>query len=457
MRRKVFLIIAALAVILILWRLFEYLNASSITINSDNPHSLITISRADGPQTNFKQANHTLSFRAKSGPYLVSVKVNSAVTAQIINLKAHQSRHYLINPVTTTGVEPVINQSAYSITSDSSHLLYVNSQDQHLYQIDNQDNIKLVDANHSFRTIRWIDPTYGVGQDLNGQLYVINNGSAGSLNLAYKNITAFDVSTDKHIYFSSGHDIYSGMANRQFEKLYSGEDTFSMLVATSESVAAIISPDARENNPQSLAASTTVISRNGTVVSKNIDTSVGAWSPNGQYLAISTTRGGKVLNKSLAEAALIPSSSVVNPVWLNDTTLLYSNADQLWRYDLNSQRSQLIANMPLGGRVIGLTINSDKSYAYLIISQANGGVVIKRVALQAQSGPAFLYQLQSILPLNVGGCTLSLVNFNQPTVVVQALDAAPQQCQQTAPTELQQRGFNLNLLRLRFTAANLGE
>lgn len=452
MRKIIASIIGSLAVIFIFWWLINFLTTGKIYLTTDNPQSTIVLSKVGDPKFS-KQASKLLVLKAKTGQYIATVKGSSKAVTQVIDLKAHKTIKYAINPVNPTGVEPVINAQAQSINVDTSQLLYVDVSNGYLFKLDAENNSQGLFTDHLFHSVKWADSSYGIAQDSKGHLFIIDNNNITPLNtpFSYSNSDRVDyaVAASRQIYLSFGSDVYSGHAGGQFKKIYTSDISSPTLIASASQVTILSNPDSGD---KSKGPSIVDISETGKIIKKNIGSFVGAWSPSGKYLVVSSKSGGEILDSSLKHLATMPLNDFNNPYWLDDSTLIYSKADQLWKYNLLSKRSDLIANMPLGGPITELTISKDKSYIYVAVSQNRGGVELKRVGLKNQEVPEFLYQLQSILPLDKGQYALSLVNFTKPTVLVKTQSDSPSmRYQQDARAELQKRGFDLSRIDLRFT------
>lgn len=438
---------------LFIW-LIHYLTIGKITITTGNPYNAITLTRVTNdkskPAQTFK-AHSQLSVSVHTGQYMASVEGNSLATTQLIQLGAHKTVKYTINPINTSGVEPVAYQNASNIVADSSKLLYVNADenDNHIYKIDSQNNLTVFNSTQQFKTVKWASTSFGVGQDGSGRLYAINNGAVNQLNVPFSYngpSVEFDLTPSKQIYISYGADIYIGDQNGKFKKIYTASSSSPVLATGASEVAVAVAPsDVGDTQKSELAIITTA----GKIIKKGIEAHRLVWSPSGQYL-LGEGSEASIYDSSLHKIAALPTNAIIGSAqWLDSSGLVYSINDQLWMYSLSNQRAELLANMPLGNYISGLSISSDKAYVYMAASDSSGNnPAIKRVGLRNQKVPKVIYDLQSILPLSLGSCSLSLINFTRPTVVVRSGAGQSQSCVQSARTELQKLGFDLSSLQI---------
>jgi hypothetical protein len=221
------------------------------------------------------------------------------------------------------------------------------------------------------------------------------------------------------------------------------------LIAASGKVAVIDNPqDATSPKGSASNKYLTVVDDAGKIIKQKVSVSAAAWSKTGKYLAVSLTeaKAGEVLDASLKRVAYIPQGNFLNPVWVDDNTLLYASSDQLWSYSLKSQTANLIANMPLGASISELDLSAEGVYAYLQTINSNNISSIVRVGLKNQVIPSVVSQLQNILPLSLDQCYVYMVNFTAPTVLVDPALAVepPSLCVDAARSVLQQDGINLS-------------
>jgi hypothetical protein len=465
--KKVIVAVVLLMVILFsLPLLINYLTMGKLVITTNSSENSITLSSVNKSLNSIKgsagkgfskQAMGSLSVKLKAGNYTVSVQNGSNSTAQYVKVKSHHTEHLKITLLNTTGVEPVVYDNAQDIIADNSHLLYLDPEDSTLNQINSQDQHSESDDQYGFQSIQWADTSYGVGQNAQGQLFVVNKGSVSALQSPVSDQNdaslVYAVAPNRDIYIALGSSVYSGTATGGFKKIYSQQTAGSFLVAGSDKVAIVTIGDVVNSQDGNgvVEPSIVAIDDSGKQVQKNLNATAAAWSEHARYLAVVTGSAGEILNASLQQIATIPQRNFGNLVWLDDNTLFYSVQDQLWSYNLQTQSSRLIANMPLAEQIQEVKVSTDKAYVYLTTSNSNNDIAVRRVGLLGQKVPGFIYQLQDILPQATpgSGYGMGLYNFaGKPTISVVLTDGSDSSTSlQSAMQELQSDGFDLNQLQ----------
>jgi hypothetical protein len=332
-------------------------------------------------------------------------------------------------------------------------LSYLDTTDSNLYKIDSNNELSLF-ANGGLQTVKWASPSAGVGLGTNNHLYSIINGSVSPLKVPFNygsDSVRFDVSNSGKLLVASGADVYLGAIGGTLKKIYTAGSS-NLTLAASDNNSAVASSKLTRGNGGS-NPTIYILDESGKVIAKSQQSgNIGSlmWSADGNYLVNINESIATIYSSMLKLISNIPAPSAVSYVgWYGSDRLLYSTNDQLWAYNLTSQRADLIANMPSGSPVTGITLSDDKSYVYLttLDTETGGNSAIRKVGLNNQTSPGYVYQLQSIFPLNLGPCNLNLINFTRPAVFIQSPPGQTQQCQQQAKSELQSRGFDLNTLQ----------
>jgi hypothetical protein len=454
--KKIVLIFVFLIVVVIFiqW-LIGYLGYGQLDITSNNSTNSITVTSTKaataGNNASSQQAKGSLSIRLRVGSYIVSVGKNSTASSQYVVVKAHSTKHVYINLISIGGVEPVTYDNAADVIADSSQLLYLDPTDSGLNDVNTQNVDNETGSNYGLQTISWANPSFGVGKDAKGNLYVIQNGSVSPLSSPASgqndSSLAFAVAPNKNIYLGIGPYVYSGNASGNFKRIYGQRQAGTFLAPGLNKVTLV---DTGYSGSQ---ANIVTISNSGQLISRQQSTFINAWSawsPSDKYIVVSGAATGEVLNASLQQVATIPQGDFTNPVWLNDNTLFYSVGDQLWSYNILTQKSQVIAMMPDGNQIQALSISTDGTYIYIVTSYNTPGTMeIERVGLRGQQVPSSIYDLQDFLltpPTPGAGYAIGLINFSgQPAIQIVLSDGSNAAASlQSAKQKLEQDGFNLN-------------
>jgi len=465
-RKVVFGFFGSCILLLLIVELLHYLHTGTIIITTNSPNSIILTKLSDEDNANGQApqtftAHHKLSVRVGLGQYIASVQGNSIGATQLIKLSSHETLRYTINPINTTGMAPVAYQAAQNLAVGNNSLVYLNSNSRQLYQIDSQNNVTAIGQSYIFQSVKWADASFGVGQDNNQHLYVINNGLVSPLQVpqAYaSNMTVnYDVAPDKQIYVSFGANVYKGTASEGFKKIYTSSASSQLgLIAGPNQV--LVLHDISEGKQVVVE-----VNAAGKATGKDFDLGTVAWSPDGRYIASADEGGGTIYDNLHGGEVTIPNNSQLSFIgslaWLDDTTLFYTSGTQVWVYNVNTRQSRLLANTPLGASATELAVSEDHSYLYVLTGDSSGNTAIRRIGLRGQTVPKYVYQLQDIFPDRLDNYSLSLVNFTQPPVIlVQPYPDAPTANYiQTATSELQSDGFDTSQLRFQLTSAIPGQ
>src|ERR1039458_3465345 len=463
MKKILFLVILGFAVIGVLVWLVNYLSTGTIIVTANEKGSTITLQRTSQGKPFVKIGLGSLSVTATHGQYLATIKNGSQVIEQFINFNdGHKTLKYSISLSSLSQVEPVAYQNASDVAASNTGLVYLDAGDEYIHTIDNQNNLVAINSAQQFQNVKWANASFGVGLDSDGHLYTINNASISPLAVPFSyggKAVSFDVSENKQIYVSYGEDVYVGGQNGSFKKIYTATSSNLVLAAGVNKVA--IADETEEQSASNPLLAT--VSTSGSVIKNVGEGEIGklALSPNGQYLVSVNESYASVYDSSLHQVAIVPAISSVNYVtWLDNNRFFYTSGDELWLYDLTNQRAELVASMPfLVNSITGLSISSDRSYVYLTASVSGlDNNAVLRVGLKGQQVPDYMNKLQGIIPLMLSDCSLSLVNFVQPTTILVTpfpnSNLSPQAYLQEAQNELQQDGFDLSKLQFKLVAGS---
>ncbi len=453
LKRAAIALLCLLFVALVVVWIVHYLTTGRVIITSSDKYSTISLSTTSGsplPQ----QGHSKLVARLKAGRYVANVTGGSLGTSKVITVKARQTAHYILNPVQASGIEPVLDDTATAVAADSSQLLYINGNG-NLSKINSDNSLTTLASSTTLRSVSWADTGFGVGSDPDGNLYTITNGSVKPVHLDVPNddhdVPVFAVGKKQQIYVAVGNTVYLGGAGGNFKKIYTAPLDVSLLVPGNVQVAVIsfvYADDAHADKNKS--PSIAIVNDSGKTVKRSVGAFSAAFSPSGSYLAVADHSGGEVLDNKLNVVYTIPQSNFSTPFWLDNTTLLYAVGGQLWSYNINQQKSRVVANTPLAQPITELSLSSDGSYLYLGVADQNQSQEIKRIGLRGQKVADIVYKLQDILPAQMGVYNVSMVNFSGvPTVIARyGPGSYAQAATQAISNELQSRGFDLNKLRV---------
>lgn len=459
MKKVLVLSLLGLVVVGVLTWSAGYLSTGTIVITTGRQDSTISLRGANQGNSFNKIGLGSLSATVSHGLYTATVKNGSQVVMQSINFnKGHRTLRYSIALSGLLQVEPVAYQNARSLAASNTELVYLGAGDENLHKIDNQNSVTTSNSSRRFKTVKWASTAFGVGQDNNGRLFIINNASASLLRVPFTyggEAVNFDVAQNKQIYVSYGAAVYAGDQSGNFKKIYAAMSAGPVLSAGTDRVA-IADKTERQSNGVSQPV-LAIVSNAGKVTNSKGEGEIRSLvlSPNGRYLVSANESSAGVYNASLQKIATVPADSSVSYVaWLDDTRFVYASGGGLWLYDLSAQKTELLANVPfLDGSITGLYVSGDGSYVYLTAG-SNNGYAVFRVGLRGQQVPDYIAKLQDILPLTLNDCSVSVVNFTQPAaILVQSFPSgnlSPQAYLQEAQSGLTRSGFDVSKFQFKF-------
>lgn len=420
------------------------------TSDFSNTVSVTAVTALDNGKGASEQKTGSSSFRLKSGEYIVSVQNGTKGVSRHATIKARHSTSLTINLPKTTGMEPVTYGPAQNLTADSSQLLFLNPRDSNIYSINSQNTIAKLSSS-GLQSISWADTGYGIGQSPSGDLFVVDGGSTHPLTSPMSGKSSseivYAIAPNKTIYIGAGSEVYRGTEDDGFKKIYSNRPEGSFLLANNNGVAVLSSG---YTGPRSSIA---IVGANGENTKRTYSQPFNAWSgwsPGGKYFMVMVGSVGKILDSSLREVGSVPqSANLAYPVWLNDRSFFYSVSGQLWSYDRISGQSRQLANTPLANPIKEIAVSKDGSYVYLVSFNDSNEMAIRRVGLNGQRVPDYIYKLQSILPQQLDTYSIGIVNFGLPPVILVKPYPyePPSDYLQKATKQLQKDGFDTNKMR----------
>jgi len=421
MRKQLYGILGIAGIVLILIVLFaiHYLTTGRIvvtTASNDNYISIFKVGNSGSQQTIVDNAQHKAAKSLPAGTYIIRVNSKSVAMSKLVQLTAHKTFTYDLNPASTTALEPITSADIRNIAASDSSLVYVKLKDGIIYKVDAQNNIQVIDSTHDFTTVKWADPSYGVGSAGDGSLYIIDGTTVTPLSVPFsttdKKPILFDISKNRHIFITHGLDTYSGTSADGFTKIYTAKLPIASVVPLGGAVAVQESPGEAAN----ASPYVTILDTSGHMrAQKSFDVDTATGSPDGKYLALGSSSGGQLVDGLLNTITRLPTTKINAFSWSGDT-LYYSSNEQLWSYSVSSQTANLIANARPGDILYSLTTSTDNAYVYMVVSGSNDSQPY-RVGLHGQKATDYVYQLPVILPNNSAYCPLDYINFTQPTIL----------------------------------------
>lgn len=452
------LIIMCLITIQLLWSFFH---TGSVIIYTNDVHNQIQLNaivnkNGNGSSQYSLSSEGKLNTSLKIGEYIATVSHNNLYSSQLIKISFNKTSIYKINLTNPIVSEPVISTVSQDIAASSNKFVYLNTGNNNIELVDSSNNKYTISPSKFFESVKWANVNYGIAQDINQQLYQVNNSIVKAINLPFNNYnnTSYSVSNNKQLYVANNGNIYVNNGYN-FKIIYKVPSSNITLGAASDKVA--IAYNTNATNPDNINTQILVHYNDGKTVKTDAQQTIAGliWSPNNQLLASLGKSSINIYDSSLRNIATIPSIYPVgNLVWENSTTIAYSEKTNIWSFNLTTGKNYVIANTDVGNIITSIYTSDSKDYIYYSTnsstSSSNSGIF--RIGLFNQHPQQLASQLQDILPLSLGDSTLSLVNFGQPTTILISplfprgnidKNGLVQEAQKT----LQQYGFDISTLK----------
>jgi hypothetical protein len=458
MSKPIKIILATLATFFILYfgvsLLIAYLTTGNIIVSTNGRNDISVLGQGpSSPAPHSSTGKSKLSIKLHDGTYVVTVSNRSFSSQKVIQIKAHQTLRVTVNLQSIGQVEPVTTAEVYDLMATANSLTYIDQNGNSLVNVNNQNQALTLLPSVSFNSINWANPSLGVAQDESSNLYSVEGLVANKLSLPITpSINNYAITPSGFVYFSNGKILYAGSINGNYKQILKSSNTISILKASNSGVVINVSDTAKSSGEKS-GGSLELITPQGKTYSGDIDVDEAAWSPNGLDLVVTGDSGTFVYSNQLHLLYSLPKSNVDSIVWLNNDTILYGVASNLWSYNIQSQSTNVLADVIDFGSVSGIYPSQDGSYIYISIeAQPTNNIYLTRLGLNNQPVSALMQQLQVFLPNIYEGCSLGYLNFTSPTITVQGTDSSSENCIAVAQSYLQT--YTINTSNLYFVTEN---
>jgi hypothetical protein len=443
---------AILILVLVIVAIFNHQSSTStsssgatgqVHISTTDPGADVTMTWLGDPSAvktvNAATGTGGLTASLKPGLYAATVTENNLSTQQTVTIVANQTTSLTLNPEQPGVIEPVSDKAAINVSASTSSLTFTDQNNNDLYTVDSSNQIHLLDSGHAFTNIEWADPSYGVGRSSNNLYYVISGGTFTPVNPPFVATTSssFGLAPNRQLYITDGTRLYVGQAGGAFKQILKSTHHISILSAGTQAVAISEDNGSNEHDQGTLLT----VTPSGSFYQTDGESYSVAWSPNGDLLALSSDDGTEITNAQLKQSQSIPSANINAPVWLNETTLLYGLQGSLWTFNTITGQANVIAAMPSGDYVSGITPSSDSAYIYILLQDNNTSgspaYHLYRTGLKGQTVTATQSGLDALLPDTIGQCILGYLDFTQPGVLINGPAGQASSCIQQAQSYFQ--------------------
>lgn len=453
---KLWLIIGLIGLILIFVgsQAFTRLTKGRLVINTNGPENVVTVIQSDGIKggEDLSGNEHVKTYKGSQtlylspGMYFVNVTRESAASAQTVEVTARQSYELNMNPSDKlSDLEPVGDINTYQFFAGSDRFNFLDNRDGSLYKIDASNKVSLV-KDQSFKTVQWADANFGIAQDAAGILYVIDGDKVAPMSnlppLPGNQAPRYAVAPNRDVYIGVDKTVYIGNSGSSFKQLYTSAGSFTLMRASSSSVALI------SNNSAKQADSIIVVDKDGSGRKQAVSVNDVFWSPDSKFMFTTSDSNSQVLNSSLQHFATAPVLTPRTATWRDNKKVFYSQNNQLWQYDFASGAANTIASVEEGQTIVSMQSSPDGAYLYLSVQSASNGnnyYQVYRYGLQHQQASNAAITVHGSLPWLTNGCFLSLVNFKGLPTIAAVPGNDFDDCATEARTYVEQKGLEAAL------------
>lgn len=376
-----------------------------------------------------KSGTGNISARIPAGTYTVSVNPKGGSSIQqVVAIKARESKTVTLALKKLADAEPVSSRDPVNLVVDTVSASFLDTANNNLYHVGPDGSETLLDSTHNFVSVRWSDPSYGIAQDKENNLYVIEGAVIQPLDLPstfakQSDSVSFSVSGDRTIYVSDGNTIFRGAAGKDYRQVYQPArelTPISLISVKHGTILAKKSGAASARGDSDDAGEYIVIDESEKAHTRKGLTYVASLSPDGKYIALSGNSVNQVFDTTFKKVIDLPTGGLTSPDWLNDYTVVYGVTSALWKFDIHSGHATQLANLNNIGYVSQTTVDQAGKYVYMRIQKTNGsdGFQLERVSLTGRPFSSTMVKLSVFLPNIVDACSLGYENFTKPTVVV---------------------------------------
>jgi hypothetical protein len=365
----------------------------------------------------------TLDQTVPAGPYTVTATLGQFSSQQVITVTAGRTTSVSLKPSVLGAVEPVTDRQIAGVLATASQLMYIDTSNGNLYQVDSSGQEHIIDSGHGLTQVQWAYADYGVAMSVTKQLYLIRGTNVALLPLPFSGIatTTYGLAPNQDLYISNGKTIYVSTGGGAFKALYTSAGQVSIMAAGNDAVAATETGASGAKDQDS--GNILTVTPSGVVSKRDGGAYGAAWSASGQYLGITSDEETIITDPSLKQITSFPVGNVTAPAWLGDTTLFYGVTSNLWQYNIVSGKATLLSTVHSGDYVSGISPSLSGDYVYLVMqnngsASSNDPFYLDRVGLQGQQASNTAVALSGLLPSPVGSCTAGYINFEQTTVEI---------------------------------------
>ncbi|HUB94234.1 MAG TPA: hypothetical protein VMB52_07070 [Verrucomicrobiae bacterium] len=437
-RRALFAFILFWVVVIGSFPMYKFLLSGTVTVLTNHPANIIVTT-----QNGTTVATHygsSLKARLREGSYTVTAVINgssgAATSKRVVLVRQLRNTVYSLMLQGSLPYTTVLPSGTYGLVADSNQMLYVNTNDNLLYDVTGNNPPVALSPDITFSNVEWQNSSYGVGLGSdNNTLYSIKNQTISPINLPFSHSQLiYSLSSNGKLAVSDGKDVYTQQSDGSFKKVFASDsdDTIASLSAGSQEVlirpsgtAAVQGGDSDDSDTAGI-----IVGYDGQrlTTQNSLPSFNSVWSPNGQRVAIVGDNDTTIYNAQLHLIATLPDGGVAGLTWLNDDTLLYTNAGSVYSYDVTDSDSRQLMRISGQSSVSGVYVSQDASQIYasaqttivgLDGSTESNSVVRTSLTTPEQQLSDNQMLATSFLPTTTtDGCQVSYVYFSSLIITV---------------------------------------
>lgn len=447
-RKTIFHSLIGLLLAAAAWFVLAYLSAATLTVVTSDDAVVAIDENAPTPRPiEVRVVDDRATIRLEAGNYTVTVRRGGAATMRLIDIGIGQRKtlDLRIQPTTATSLalSPVTTLGATGLVASDDHLSFIDSNDANtpLYRVDGSNRLVLLDGQRHYQSVRWADPTFGVGISTTGvstsSVVTVDDGIVADIGLPFPTArrVSIAVAPNRTWYVADDHTIYRANGDGSFTQIYSTNQHLSLGAASNDALQLTEAPTSAPEN-----ATVAALHTDGTKYQITADITESAWSPSGERLVVTGKTAG-IFDNALGAVAPLPQGDIASPVWTDDNTLLFVHDTMIWRYDLPSGTARAIATVdPVVGTLSAISVDQHGRYLYASITRAGTPTATKildRLSLNDAPLPnnTTADRLSVLYPSITDTCRTNFVNFTALTVIVKPT-AARANCVDTAKNSI---------------------
>lgn len=424
--RLVMILIGAL---LVLWLLVSHGVLSVATNSSD---TTITVATMDGET--LSTGHGSLTAYLPVGNYIITAQKNGGAQRTLITVQPVIVTSIQLIPPEAKAIEPVTNGPMKDMSVTKNNLRYLSS-DGFLSWVDTTSPTIHQNASTRFATIVWAKNGDGVGLVENPESVGIVAVSGTTITplplpvgVASETPLSIALTPDGVLYVTQDGVLYKRQGNGSYVPVTTVVDG-STLLSANGALVVLASPRSVEDTSESSNDNIRLIDAKGSAVatasvvmgeSPTNFQSV-SWSPDGSKVFLMSPDLNTLTETGLEKSGQLPENTANDPVWQDNTHIIYGSGNGVWLYDTETKLSSSYALFEDGTTVTQLFEDAAGNYLYAATALADGRPELYRIALKQQPANRLANQFAKISTLDdpLDNCRVYYMNVAQPFLVVQ--------------------------------------